>query len=305
MKNWLKQKVGIVLSATLLAVMFSAFTTPLVASAADCSLDFQNPAEVATKSGDLSDADLMQCITKAKTEAENCSTDYGELAETLCPDINNSLNTLQLEEQARIAITPIGEFIKKDLEINDMFNLNNRCITDNNESVITVIVEEAIESDLVGTNDTEVRNCVRNTFCVVNPKDGKGIQCATTLLNAEAGCSSDAIAAEKLYKGVGVEDKAKKASLHCQPVQVFISKTGTDLLFLYIGTIYRWAASITGIIAVLVMVISGIQISAAAGDQQAVTNARNRIIQSLGGLALLFLSGIILYTINPTFFTAG
>ena len=58
-------------------------------------------------------------------------------------------------------------------------------------------------------------------------------------------------------------------------------------------------------IAVLIMVISGIQISAAAGDQQAVTNAKNRIVQSLGGLALLFLSGIVLYTINPTFFTAG
>jgi type IV secretory pathway VirB2 component (pilin) len=57
------------------------------------------------------------------------------------------------------------------------------------------------------------------------------------------------------------------------------------------------------VIAVLIIVISGIQISAAGGDQTTVTNAKNRIVQSLGGLVILFLSAIILYTINPTFFT--
>ena len=41
----------------------------------------------------------------------------------------------------------------------------------------------------------------------------------------------------------------------------------------------------------------------AGGDTQAVENAKSRIVKSLSGIVVLFLSGLILYTINPTFFT--
>ncbi len=299
MNNWLKQKVGIILSATMLAIMLSAASTPFVASAEDCDLPFDNPTELAAKTKNLSDPDLIQCIADAKFVVENCETTTA--AE--CTNFNDSLKNLQAEEAARLVVDPIDQYIRETIGITEMFELNNRCIVNSDSSVITVIVEEAIESDLVGTADTEVRNCVRNTFCVSDPNSGKGIECVTALLNNTIKCSPQAREKTELYKKE--VNQETKASLHCQPVQVFLSKTGTDLLFLYIGTIYRWAASIVGIIAVLVMVISGIQISAAAGEQQAVTNAKNRIMQSIGGLALLFLSGIILYTINPTFFTAS
>ena len=58
-----------------------------------------------------------------------------------------------------------------------------------------------------------------------------------------------------------------------------------------------------GIIAVLVIVVSGIQISIDQGSGEGVTAAKNRITQSLAGLVILFLSALILYSINPTFFT--
>ena len=74
------------------------------------------------------------------------------------------------------------------------------------------------------------------------------------------------------------------------------------MLYGYIGMIYTWGASIVGIIAVLIIVISGIQISAGGGDPEAINSAKKRIIQSLSGIAVLFLSGLILYTINPDFF---
>jgi threonine/homoserine/homoserine lactone efflux protein len=67
--------------------------------------------------------------------------------------------------------------------------------------------------------------------------------------------------------------------------------------------LYRWAVSIVGIIAVLLMVFSGIQISTAGGDTGKIDEAKNRIMQSLIAIAILFLSGLILYTINPGFFT--
>jgi len=73
------------------------------------------------------------------------------------------------------------------------------------------------------------------------------------------------------------------------------------LLKFYAMQLYRWAASIVGIICVLLIVISGIQITASRGED--ISSAKNRITQALAGLALLFLSALILYTINPTFFT--
>lgn len=89
----------------------------------------------------------------------------------------------------------------------------------------------------------------------------------------------------------------------CRQIQAVLSKGGTSLLYGYIGMVYRWGASMVGIVAVLVIVISGIQISAAGGDPEAINSAKKRIIQSIAGIVVLFLSGLILYTINPTFFT--
>ncbi len=90
---------------------------------------------------------------------------------------------------------------------------------------------------------------------------------------------------------------------NCTYVQVIVAKSGTAILKTYISILYRWAASIVGIIAVLVMVVSGIQISVDQGSGEQVSSAKTRIMQSLAALAILFLSALILYTINPTFFT--
>ncbi len=90
----------------------------------------------------------------------------------------------------------------------------------------------------------------------------------------------------------------------CTYVQILIGTSGTGLLKTYIAIIYRWAASIVGIISILVIVVSGIQISMDQGSGEQVGEAKNRIMQSLAGLVILFLSALILYTINPTFFTA-
>jgi len=93
------------------------------------------------------------------------------------------------------------------------------------------------------------------------------------------------------------KDKSGKQSYTCQRVQVLKADSGVNLLNQYVGLIYLWAAGTIGIVAVLTMVISGVQIMVAGGD-----SAKNRIVQSLVGLVILFLSGLILYTINPTFF---
>jgi hypothetical protein len=94
-------------------------------------------------------------------------------------------------------------------------------------------------------------------------------------------------------------DPAKQT---CQRVQVLKGKTGVDLIYNYVGMIYKWAAGTIGIITVFTMVYNGILIMSAGGDSAKIEQAKGRITQSLVGLVILFLSGLILYTINPTFF---
>ena len=81
--------------------------------------------------------------------------------------------------------------------------------------------------------------------------------------------------------------------------------TGVELVGNYISLIYKYGASIIGIIAVLVIVISGVQIILGGVDSEMVTEAKNRIFQAILSIILLFLSAAILYTINPGFFTTA
>lgn len=91
----------------------------------------------------------------------------------------------------------------------------------------------------------------------------------------------------------------------CSTVQLIFAESGVDLIKQYVGLIYRWATGIIGIVAVLVIMVNGIMISTAGGDDGKVSAAKERIIQSLTALAILFFAGIILYSINPNYFTAN
>ncbi len=78
--------------------------------------------------------------------------------------------------------------------------------------------------------------------------------------------------------------------------------TGVDLLSSYVTVAFRYGASLIGIVCVLVIVISGVQMSIAGFDQNQYEQGKTRIIQALASMALLFLSGALLRTINPSFF---
>lgn len=93
-------------------------------------------------------------------------------------------------------------------------------------------------------------------------------------------------------------------------VFIFMAGSGEDkdgLYFLmkYASAIYKYMAGIVGFIAVLVLVVSGLQISASglSGEANAVGEAKERIMRALMALALVFMTGVLLYTVNPVFFT--
>ncbi len=142
-------------------------------------------------------------------------------------------------------------------------------------------------------DDFEARLCYSNTLSYKLPEKKQ-----KTIAILATDC------ADKIKNGYFEADEFKEYNVtaSCKAIQVYLSKGGTSLILNYIATIYKWAASIVGIIAVTVIIISGIQISLAGGDTQAVENAKARIVKSLSGIVILFLSGLILYTINPTFF---
>ncbi|MBI5755084.1 hypothetical protein HZA41_02600 [Candidatus Peregrinibacteria bacterium] len=85
-------------------------------------------------------------------------------------------------------------------------------------------------------------------------------------------------------------------------IKAIAGTSGVKFITNYIAAIYQWGAGMVGIVAVLNMVISGIQITTAADSERA-ASAKTRMLQSITAIAVLFLSGLILYTINPTFFT--
>ena len=92
-------------------------------------------------------------------------------------------------------------------------------------------------------------------------------------------------------------------SFTCSIKERISGTSGIDIIAKYVHAIYVWAAGLVGIVAVFTMVYSGIEISMAGGDSAKYESAKKRIMDSIMGLAILFLSGLILYTINPGFFT--
>lgn len=186
------------------------------------------------------------------------------------------------------------------LEGEECINLDEKTSPNDKDKIIT-IVEEPLSVNPAdfgttgedGASEFEVRPCLRiSTVCKdenIGIITDSFIMSGTTYDPCEEGVTSGTETGTTYY--------------YCKEVMVLLSTGGPTMIMGFISMIYKWGASIVGLIAVLVIVISGIQISASGGDSSAIDGAKGRILKSIGGLAVLFLSGVILYTINPNFFT--
>ncbi len=149
--------------------------------------------------------------------------------------------------------------------------------------IITILEEEITgseDSDFSEAQEVKVLSCIRKTTCKT--------------ANDSTSCTSEYVPVGKCSPG---------ENEFCQRVQVIIAQSGINLLMTYLGIIYRWAAGIIGIISVAYLIYGGFLIATAQDDTGKIDTAKEKIIQSLSGLILLFLSAVILYTINPNFFT--
>ena len=75
------------------------------------------------------------------------------------------------------------------------------------------------------------------------------------------------------------------------------------LLYNYLGLVYNFVSGIIVGFAVLVVIIGGIMISTAGGEPDKLNKGKDLIKKALIGMVLWFTASVILYTINPTFFT--
>ncbi len=67
----------------------------------------------------------------------------------------------------------------------------------------------------------------------------------------------------------------------------------------YLAAAYRYAVGAAAILAIVIIIISGLQWAASAGNQETIGSAKKRIFGALIGLFLAVGSYTILYTINP------
>lgn len=67
----------------------------------------------------------------------------------------------------------------------------------------------------------------------------------------------------------------------------------------FIATIYQYSVGVIGIIAVLMIIVGGVQWIVAGGSKDTILSAKKKIVSSVTGLTIAALSYVILNTINP------
>jgi len=194
-------------------------------------------------------------------------------------------------------------------------NAEGKTVEGPDSGYVISIMEEPLnvdESGSVANGDAYVvRRCFRNTFQYTETqtdKDGKELHIPHTVPMLSTRCSQNAQTLMESEQAADAEAANRSGSgfsvkYSCKEVQAILTKGGTSGFYGYINMIYRWGASLVGLIAVTIIIVSGIQISASGGDSEAIGSAKKRIIQSIVGIVVLFLASLILYTLNPTFFT--
>lgn len=96
-------------------------------------------------------------------------------------------------------------------------------------------------------------------------------------------------------------NEGKEGLYGCEKRQWVIGSSGIGIVKLMVKQIFTFGVLAVGSIAVATIVFQGIKISV-SGVSGDITDSKNKILQAIGGIVLLFVSGLILYAINPTFF---
>ncbi len=164
------------------------------------------------------------------------------------------------------------------------------------------------EERLGAADDKNTFNCFRKIQCTVNKPDAatKGTTATDLIRKCEPTYTSSSCTSTPA-KDMETQMGMKEGNTYtiCEPIMVYVSAAGTELLYYYMGQIYRYTATVGGLLAVLILIVAGVMRSTAGDNTNQVTSANNLIKKCIYGLVVLFSSAIILYTINPNFFVTS
>jgi hypothetical protein len=161
--------------------------------------------------------------------------------------------------------------------------------------VVTEITE-VIAPD-VTIEDGEVLTVYAGLCCLFGEKssDKSGVaQCHDTRTLYTTDSSEGA--------GDGYSKCTSAPAVNCEKRQWVIGSSGIAVVKVMVKQIFTFAAVSVGTICVGTLIFQGIRISV-SGVSGDISEAKNKILQALSGLVLLFLSGLFLYAINPGFFS--
>jgi len=112
-----------------------------------------------------------------------------------------------------------------------------------------------------------------------------------------------------LWRGESLGSNTASATSY-GPIQAVLTEDASKpyqgpfgLLYSYISLVYSYMSGLIVGIAVLFVVIGGVQMTVSNGDQAKFDEGKTRIIKAIVGIILWFTASLILYTINPTFFS--
>jgi hypothetical protein len=183
-----------------------------------------------------------------------------------------------------------------DFKCGDLNNQNEGALKD----LLVVINEEPLGENITDIPGSGIKRCDRGTHCTwMYSSDGKSGKWDCISKYVEKGSCQNTP-----KPGFNADGTPKETSyFRCDPVQAYVAHSGPDLLFSYIAQIYRYAAITGGVVSVMFLIFGGLMIAASGDNSEAVGKGKAIIVRSISGIILLFLSALILYTVNPNFFT--
>lgn len=143
------------------------------------------------------------------------------------------------------------------------------------------------------TGEDKIVNLYHGVCCLIYNSTGTCYETRTFYTATYPECL--AIASGTVSNGL------TKSNPNCELRQWIIASTGMGLLKLYVKQIFTFGAFAVGAVAVATIILNGVRISV-AGVSGDISEAKQKITQSLSGIVLLFLAALILYSINPDFF---
>ncbi len=177
-------------------------------------------------------------------------------------------------------------------ELNDGFFEKRDCTREG--FLITEITEPLGAPVNVEDSESKIINVYAGVCCllpVISPEGKKG-----------ADGKTEAICEEERTIYTATFESCVENAVFCDQRQWIISRTGAGILKVFVKQFYMIMATMVGSTAVVTLVINGVRISV-SGVTGDISEAKQKIFQAIGGIVILFLSGMILYTINPGFFS--